>query len=363
MKPADIHLLSERRHIERHAAAIEASNFLGVDTEFVRERTYFPRPGLIQFSDGVDAWLMDPVGLDGDASLSGLIGARMRDPGTTKILHSTGEDLEVLVAVGDALPAPLFDTQRAAALLGWPLQVRYEVLAADLLATEFPGGLGRNNWLKRPLPREWIEYAANDVIALPRMKECLAERLERKGRLDWLTEDCERIVERAGDAPPPEARIKGAAGLDDEQLERLSRLARWRESQAVERDLPRGFVARDGVLLALARGGAGRFDDALAKAGGDAPRRSRDRNALRAILEAPPQSYERPADLQPLESEERARIKKLQAEVRTVAEELGVEPALIASRRDLTRWVQGADCDWLSGWRGDVLADALARAE
>lgn len=363
MQPANIHVLSEHRHIERHAAAIEAAATLGVDTEFVRERTYFPRPGLIQFSDGIDAWLVDPVGLEGDASLNGLVGGRMRDPATTKILHSTGEDLEVLVAVGDALPEPLFDTQRAAALLGWPLQVRYEVLAADLLDTEFPGGLGRNNWLKRPLPREWIEYAANDVIALPSMMERLAERLERKGRLEWLMEDCARIVERAGESSFPEARIKGAAGLDDEQLERLARLARWRESQAVERDLPRGFVARDGVLLALARGGAGRFDDALAKAGVDAPRRSRDRNALRAILEAPPEPYRRPADLQPLGSEERARIKTLQAEVRAVADDLGVEPALLASRRDLTRWVQGADCDWLAGWRGDVLADALAEAE
>ncbi|MGK7295589.1 MAG: ribonuclease D [Candidatus Wenzhouxiangella sp. M2_3B_020] len=363
MQPANIHLLSERRHIERHAAAIEAATTLGVDTEFVRERTYFPRPGLIQFSDGVDAWLVDPVGLDGDASLNGLIGGRMRDPATTKVLHSTGEDLEVLVAVGDAMPAPLFDTQRAAALLGWPLQVRYEVLAAELLDAEFPGGLGRNNWLRRPLPREWIEYAANDVIALPRMKECLAERLERHGRLGWLTEDCARIVQRAGDAASPESRIKGAAGLDDEQLERLARLARWRESQAEERDLPRGFVARDGVLLALARGGAGRFDESLSSAGDDAPRRSRDRNALRAILEAAPEPYERPADLQPLGSEERARIKKLQAEVRAVAEDIGIEPALLASRRDLTRWVQGADCDWLTGWRGDVLAEALAKAD
>jgi len=330
---------------------------IGVDTEFVRERTYFPRPGLLQFSDGEYAWLVDPVTLEGSPELENLVGTVMGNAGACKILHSTGEDLEVIDMVGHAEPAPLFDTQRAAALLGWPLQIRYELLAGELLGVEFPGGLGRNDWRRRPLPEAWIEYAANDVIALPRMREVLGERLDQAGRLEWLVEDCRRILQRQHLESDPVLRIKGAAGLSDEELERLARLARWREEQARSRDIPRGFVVADPVLLELARKPALREQDFDHFEGGRQRVGKRDRTTIMALLQAGPGEYRRPPELQPLTNEQRARIKEMQGRVKRIAEELGVEPAVIASKRDLTRKVQGLDCDWLEGWRGDLLQD------
>lgn len=330
---------------------------IGVDTEFVRERTYFPRPGLLQFSDGDQVWLLDPVVLEGHPALEKLVAQVMDNARVDKILHSTGEDLEVIDMVGHSTPAPLFDTQRAAALLGWPLQIRYELLAKDLLDVEFPGGLARNDWCRRPLPTAWIEYAANDVIALPRMREALVAKLERAGRLQWLVEDCRRILERYPNDADPVVRIKGAARLSDHELEKLARLARWREEQARQRDLPRGFVVTDPAMLQLARADNVCDKDLDNLAGGRQRLGKRDRAAIIEQLQAASGDYSRPPELVVLTNEQRARIKEMQSRVADIARDLGVEPAVIASRRDLTRIVQDLPCEWLDGWRGQVLGD------
>jgi ribonuclease D len=358
MQPKQVHFIDRPERLDEVRAALRDAPVVGIDTEFVRERTYFAQPGLIQLSDGEQVWLMDPVALSGDGGFGEFLGDGLRDTRVVKVLHSTGEDLEVLDRVAAAEPDPLFDTQRAGALLGWPLQTRYENLAGELLGTEFPGGLGRNNWLRRPLPQAWLDYAAADVIALPALRDELAHRLDEAGRLEWLAEDCRRIVERARAETHPVVRVKGAPGLDDHALAHLARLAEWRERAARERDLPRGFVIGDEALLELARGDAGGRDEILASAGhrGRALREA-DRQAIHAILAEPPGDFGRPPELAPLDRAQREEIKRLQKAVRTRAEELGVEPAVLASRRDLTRWVQGAEAEWLNGWRGQVLGD------
>lgn len=357
MPPSKPLLLSEPHHISEHANRMTNVKAVGVDTEFVRERTYYPRPGLMQFSDGEQVWLVDPVALEDCPALEDLVSGIMSSA-AFKILHSTGEDLEVIEMIGHAEPSPLFDTQRAAALLGWPLQIRYELLAGELLGVEFPGGLGRNDWRRRPLPESWIEYAANDVIALPRMREVLGEKLARAGRLEWLDEDCRRILQRQHQVSDPVLRIKGAAGLPDEQLERLARLARWREEQARKRDIPRGFVIADPVALALARRSTVKTQDFKQFEGGRQRVRKHDQAAILALLQAGPSDFQRPPELHVLNDEQRARISEIQGRIKQIADHLGVEPAVIASKRDLTRMVQSGQCDWLNGWRSDLLNDS-----
>ncbi|MFU8877702.1 MAG: ribonuclease D [Wenzhouxiangellaceae bacterium] len=356
MRPYTTHFLSEPRHVSEHAKAIRCSSSIGIDTEFVRERTFRPRPGLVQISDGEQVWLLDPVALAGEDAFHELLAELLRDPATCKILHSTGEDLEVLDILADARPSPLFDTQRAAALLGWPLQIRYETLAAELLGIEFPGGLARNDWCRRPLPEAWLEYAAHDVIALPDIRAELSERLQQQGRLAWLEEDCRRLIELR-EEPDPVIRIRGAGRLDDQQLERLSRLADWRDAEARRRDLPRSFVVADAVLLELVQ--PHRIDDRLLDQLGrmKPPLPKRYRKAVADVLATEPRTFQRPAELQPLTQQQRSRLGDLKTRVAGIAESLGLEPAIIASRRDLTRLVQGSDCAWLHGWRGELLGD------
>lgn len=338
----------------------ESSHVIGLDTEFVRERTFHARPGLVQISNGEKIWLLDVVSLPRSESL----GAFLADSGTTKVLHSVGEDLEILNAVGGRWPEPLFDTQVAAALLGHPLQLRYEHLVELALGVELDGGKARNDWCRRPLAPALLSYAAEDVIWLPRLKALLEEELERAGRLEWHREECARIVERArsGAAPPPLSRVKGAGRLPKAALAFLEALAEWRESAAREQDLPRRFVISDEWLVDLALAASeSRLERSLAKLPGGL-RKRHAKPIESAAGQVVAERYVRPDWIDPMTPEQRDQLKLAQNAVRTVAEELEVEPPLIASKKELTRLIRGERPDWIDGWRGEVLAGRLDEA-
>lgn len=357
---ADARFITDRAGLEAAMQACTKARVIGLDTEFVRERTFYARPGLIQVSDGNQVWLLDPIELPAMPELAEVL----VDERITKVLHSVGEDLEILDTVTGALPRPLFDTQLAAATLGEPLQTRYEHLVANTFGVDLPGGKARNNWCRRPLAADLLEYAAQDVIWLPQLCAELSVRLADAGRLDWLEEDCKRLVERArdGSTVKPLSRIKGAGRLADAALARLDALADWREEKARERDLPRRFVLDDAALIDLARTAEAQGDrQAIASL----PQREQARygeSLLEALKNADAETFERPKWIDPLEPEERESLRSLQQAVGVIAEELGVEPALIASKRELTRLVRSEHPDWLDGWRGRVLDGRLADA-
>lgn len=350
--------IGSRDAAERAANRWRCDAVLGIDTEFVRERTFHARPGLVQISNGEQAWLLDVVALPHFPEL----GEMLADRTVCKVLHSVGEDLDVLQAVGGALPRPLFDTQIAAAMLGMPLQSRYENLVEAAFGVELVGGKARNDWCRRPLADSLLAYAAEDVAWLPALKERLENRLEHAGRLAWHREDCERIVAGAGNQPPALSRVKGAGRLDDQALACLQALSEWREDTADRRDLPRRFVLGDDELINLATAAAkNRLDTALGEL---SPRhRKRYGEAIeRSLTSADSERFERPAWLDTLTPEQRERVKAAQQAVGTIAEELGIEPAVIASKKELTRLVRGERPDWLDGWRGNLLAGRLEAA-
>lgn len=333
---------------------------IGIDTEFVRERTFHARPGLVQLSDGDTVWLLDAV----SCRRSTVLGDILADQQSTKVLHSVGEDLEVLHAVGGVWPEPLFDTQVAAAMLGLPLQIRYEHLVEKLLGVELVGGKARNDWCQRPLSPALLSYAAEDVIWLPRLKSLLEEALDKAGRLDWHRQDCARIVARAagGDDVPALARVKGAARLSDPALAFVEALAKWRESAARSRDLPRRFVLDDDTLITLAQAAAsGQPAKALAELHGGQRRRYGE-ELTELLSSAPSGTFQRPDWINPLDPQQREQVKLAQSIVRSLAVELGMEPAVIASKKELTRLIRGERPDWLNGWRGGILAGRLEPA-
>lgn len=327
---------------------------IGLDTEFVRERTFYPQPGLVQICDGQSIWLLDPVGRQ-DLRPFGEV---LDNHNVIKILHSVGEDLEIFRILTNTLPDPLFDTQIAAAMLGFPLQCRYETLVDECFGVNLAGGQARSNWCKRPLAPGLLEYAAQDVIWLPRLQQDLGEALEKASRLHWLQEDCRRLIRSATESPPPLVRVKGAGKLDDERLAWLKRLADWREQQARERDLPRGFVMRDDAMISLAEaaGNRQRLNNTLAALPHPVRRRHGDR-LLELLDGSPPEPLDRPAELTSLDIEQRQKLKQVQETVRSIAADLEIDPALIASKRELTRLIRGETPDWLDGWRGELLGD------
>lgn len=336
---------------------------LGIDTEFVRERTYRAQLGLVQVSNGETAWLVDPVRLDELEALKELL----EDPSITKVLHSGSEDLEVLLHSVGALPDPLVDTQIACALLGQPLQMGYHATVQWLFGIEVDKEQTRSNWCRRPLTGRQLHYAAMDVVLLPEMHETLLARLSEIGRLDWMREEVRRAQDNARQVVAPERaylRVSGMNRLDDDAMPALRALAAWREEAAQQKDLARGFIIADAGLVNLSRARPSTPEELKNVEGIHPKALARYANTLLAQLRAAANDDRpvyRPA---PLDNAERRLLGEMRDAVQKRAGELEVEPALLASRRELERLLRavtaGRDIpERFSGWRQTVITDDL----
>lgn len=357
-------MLTTGAQAARAAKAWRRADLLAVDTEFVRERTYFAELGLVQVSDGQTVWLLDPLGEGTLPPLRELL----EDPGVAKLFHSPSEDLDVLANTVGALPTPLVDSQLACAMLGQPLQLGYHKAAEWLLDLEVDKDQTRSNWCARPLKPAQLRYAALDVCVLPQMWDKLKQRLEALGRLHWLQEDCERVIHEAGSPADPDAtwqRIRGSGRLDGVALAILARLAEWREGVARDRNRPRGFIVPDGALLTIA---AGRIADPEGLESVDSlhPRaRQRHQATLNRIVQETLDSGEQRPVAPRATRGQRTQLAALRDAIATEAKKLGVEPALLASRKELERVVYDHATDplpgRLDGWRGEFIAPHVER--
>jgi ribonuclease D len=193
-------LLETVTQLKQAESIWKKSAVLGIDTEFVRERTYRADLGLVQVSDGQTAWLFDPLALSTTEPLARM----MENSGTIKLLHSGSEDLEVLLNALGVIPEPLVDTQMACAMLGQPLQLGYHHAVKWLFDVEIDKDQTRSNWCKRPLTAKQLRYAAMDVVLLPEMLVKLRGMLDAAGRWTWLQEDVARVQRNARQAIDPD---------------------------------------------------------------------------------------------------------------------------------------------------------------
>jgi len=346
------------------AAIVEWQNcdVIGIDTEFVRERTYRADLGLVQFSDGQRVWLLDPLKTGPLNSLA----AFFEDSKITKILHAPSEDLDVLLYTTTTCPQPLFDTQIACAMLGESLQMGYHKTVEWLLDITIDKGETRSNWLKRPLRTAQLHYAALDVCLLPMMHHELHKRLLNLDRLHWLEEDCARLISKARVPIDPTQiwrRINGNQRMQPEALAILQKLAEWREHQANRRNLARGFVIKDIALMSIANAQPGNMSE-LAELNILHPRvlERNGRNLLSMIEEV--QQSDAPVCLpDTLNSRQRKMLDGMRKVVQQKAAELSVEPALLASKRELENLIFSASNDSLPerflGWRKDIITNDL----
>jgi ribonuclease D len=347
-----------------------AAPVLGLDTEFVRTNTFFHKLGLIQVSDGLASWLVDPLAAPDLSPLAEVFASP-----AVKVLHSASEDIEVFHRFLGALPQPLFDTQIAAALAGAGASLSYQKLVASQLGVDLAKGETRTDWLARPLSAAQLAYAAEDVAFLVPLYERLASDLESMGRLAWAFEDSaalldtSRFEEEAGAAY---LRVKGAGRLDRRQLAALRLLAAWRDSEARRRDLPRSFVLKEDLLLALASRRPKALRD-LERLPFLVPRQAeRDGETwlqLIAQVEILPESELPPRIVgKPLSPAVRELENRLRERVRQKAAALNVPPEVLAPRRildALLRLTVGkADPRLpheLEGWRREVIGEDLLR--
>lgn len=355
-------LVDSADRLEAAAAAWEGCTLIGLDTEFVRERTYRAALGLVQISDGNTAWLVDPVKVQ---DLSPLV-TLLEDPNVEKVIHSGSEDFEVMYHALGAVPRSILDSQIACAMLGQSLQLGYHNAANWLLDVEVDKDHTRSNWLRRPLSAGQLRYAALDVTLLPLMMEHMREPLERQGRLEWLNEEVERMAKKsATDLPPDEAwmRVGGAGSLNDNQRKVLQALAAWREQKALEKDLARGFVVTDSALLGMAKSQPDSTAE-LKRIEGLHPRDvSRYGEILLEII-GQAQSAAEVAPLPQLDNQQRQLIKTMRTRVAQAAKELDVDAALLASRKQMENLIftysdSKAIPERFTGWRMDVITRDL----
>ena len=334
---------------------------VALDTEFMRSRTFFPQPALVQVGDGEHCYLIDNLAINDLQPLRDLL----LDTRVTKIMHSCSEDLETLERLLDAIPAPIFDTQIAAAISGMGAGLGYAATVKEILNIDLPKSETRSDWLQRPLSEAQKNYAALDVAWLPHVYAVLLKRLREQNRQDWLYEDCEALVTAARNPQPPELyyqKVKGAWRLRGKNLAALQDICAWREREARLRDMPRNHLLKEGVCLSLAQK-LPRHMATLAQPGLEGRTLREYGEQLLQIIERAQERSDAPLSLpQPLNRREGECLKQLRQKVSAVAEQCGLPPEILVRKKELETLVQAEKPELegrLCGWRAEVVGEPL----
>ncbi|HEY5780282.1 MAG TPA: ribonuclease D [Lysobacter sp.] len=354
--PAALHA-----HLDRRPARI------GLDTEFVRERTFWPQLALVQIAienghdgkgetpQGETILLIDPLA----PGMAQALVPVLSDPSILKIMHSPSEDLVAFRHTCGVVPKPLFDTQQAAALAGVGGGLGYQKLVEQLTGVALEKGETRSDWLRRPLSPSQLEYAADDVRHLFEMHDILDGMLDKLDRRAWLAEDATRIVVNAENEAPerwPHLSLRSAQFLDRESQRRLVRLLRWRDTYARDNDRPRNWVLDNELAVALARkppADRQALQDQL-DAHPKAPRKLGD--TIWRVLNTPLADEDQTPDSTVAETRDKQQLRRLQDAVAARSAALGLPDGVLASRRWLEALMdQGTWPDALTGWRRAAL--------
>jgi ribonuclease D len=354
-------LVTQPAQLDRLIEQLAASPWIALDTEFMRERTYYARLCLVQVATPEVIACVDPLLLPSIDPLLDLLHA----PTTLKVLHSARQDLEVFWDLRKALPTPVFDTQIAAALIGLDEQIGYGNLVESITGVRLPKLHTRTDWSARPMSDAQLRYAFDDVHYLRDVYRHLERELERLGRHAWLAEECAQLTEPLlyrNDPGGAWRRLRGGQSLAPQAQVVLRALAAWREREAQQRNLPRGWVVKDAVLLDIARR-APRTLDELATVPELAPAILR-RFGATILAEIARSQAEPPVALwPPFEPPDPARqqlYKDMAARVQACAARDGISATLVATRQDLQQLIQSGESRLLHGWRRAVIGNELA---
>lgn len=339
---------------------IEPEVLLGIDTEFVREKTYYPQLCLMQLASPTSIACVDCLA---SFDLSSLLNRLLRDD-CAWIVHSSRQDLEVIYQHTEDLPKKLIDTQVAAGLVGYAPQIGLQDLLQKVLGVRLEKEYTRTDWSARPLPAAALAYARDDVRSLNALWAALAARLEALGRGGWLQQDCTLLLREPPVVPPEQiwARLKGLRALDPAGRAAALSLVVWREERARSRNRPRRWILADDQLLALARS------------------RPQSPSALRALTELPQRLVQRAgsellaalaagasetirkqvAELAVDELPDKRRLRDAQTRVKKLAEKLGVSAEVLATKQEVVDSLLGREPPRIaSTWRRPLLREIV----
>lgn len=360
--------LADQASLEAFVERAMGAEVLAIDTEFLREKTYYPKLCLLQMATDDEVAIVDPLTVDD----LGVLEPLLEDERTMKLFHAGGQDIEILLREVGSMPRPLFDTQVAAALLGHTQQIGYGALVHAECGVTLKKTDSFTDWSRRPLSDSQIDYAADDVIYLPRLYRKMKGKLESKGRLGWLAPDFEEMMNPEKYSEDPMLRyrrLKRVAQLNGRQLAAAREFAAWREEEARKRDMPRKWLVSDEQIVEACRRDARTIDDLYMVRGVREKLPVRDAREVLARMNkatSRPKS-EWPELDKPSRSERNvdASLDLMCALVRLRAKENGVAMQTLASHSDLTALARGhfEGIDLMRGWRralvGDELVDLL----
>ena len=354
------HWIDNADTLAAHLDAWKGQALVAMDTEFIRERTYYPQLALVQLAVPGEVLLVDPLAPGMAAVLAGFL----EDSSIIKLMHSASEDLQALLRGCGAVPSPVFDTQVAAALAGMGSGLSYLKLVEQVTGVTLEKGETRSDWLRRPLSDSQLKYAADDVLHLHAVHEVVEPKLRALGRLDWLQADSERAVRNARldvDDPNPHLAVRSAQTLDAPGQARLRRLLTWRDAEARRSDRPKSWVLDNELAVQLSRRP---FDDyhrfsAVMDANPKAPRKAR--RELWELVSAPIADDELEIPLNRSgEGLDKEKLKRMQEAVAALATSLDMPEGLLCSRKHLEALLEGRGWpDALEGWRRSLLEPVL----
>lgn len=344
---------------------------IAVDTEFMRSSTFYPKIGLLQINDGEQNFLIDPLAFE-TAELEPLR-LLWQNTSVVKVLHACSEDLEVFQHWLGVVPQPLFDTQMAANYAACGFSLSYAKLVQHFLDLELEKGETRSDWLKRPLSESQCHYAALDVEYLLEIYQRLNVMLEQKQRLEYLQEDCQRLLDNAQVEFEPRAaylKVKSAWRLSSRSLGVLQALCVWREEQARKRDIPRNRLMKDGQLFAIAKRPAKKVKD-LARVEGLPGRTLREdgETLIEIIANVLADDAGWPEVLErPLSVEQGQQLKMLREHGNQLAEGMDLAPELLFNKKEWEELIRHLlfqrplKSSRFDGWRGTQFLPTLLKS-
>ncbi len=365
MTDIDAQWIDNALELDANLKAYAGRSAVVLDTEFMRERTYFPKPALVQVASGGRICLLDPLALDDTEALAGLLGSDK----TLKVVHSGSEDLEVFQAWLGVPISHWFDTQIAAAMLGYGYAIGYRAIVEGFLGIALDKGETRSDWLQRPLSEGQWQYAVADVVYLEPVFERLYHEAEQQGRVSWVLEEGARAVKGSQSASYDcRTKIGSAWKLAARGLQALMNVCDARERLAIAQDKPRGWILDDQSAVQIAQ--------ALPSSKSQLRALLSDRNrgamrhaeiwlaAVTQACEAPDENLPKPV-APPLSAVQRKKMKMIKDAVTEWTQRLNIAPEIVFNKSDYALWVQwleGVEIfmpDHWMGWRYEPFTERL----
>lgn len=341
--------------------------FITVDTEFIRERTYFPQLCLMQVATSHEAVAIDPIA-GPDMDLSPLFDA-FADERLVKVFHACGQDIEIFVKATGRVPTPIYDTQIAAMVCGYGESISYENLVTDIIGATLDKASRFTDWARRPLSDRQLVYALDDVIHLREIYTELKKQIEDDGREAWIAEemaDLSDITNYRVDASKTWKRLK-VKSRSPAVLQTLRATAMWREDMAAKKDVPRQRILKDDYVVQVAMQMPKTAEEMLevrgiqGQLGGSMMTSLLD--AVTAALAAPPETFPQPEEREkPMPAAQEACLDQLKLLLRQKAEDYHTVPRLVADKEELEAVVRGKlpieKAHFGHGWRFDIFGQA-----